>query len=325
MKKYIQLQEKEREAFYKYLQTGMRMKDIAELLGRHKSTLYRERNRNKKADIGYLPDTAHKLAEKRKAHHEKKMIKCPLLREIVIEKLKCFWSPEIISGWLKTIGYGESISTETIYQFIYSDEGSKLDLYQYLDRHKKRRGKMHGRKSKGGIPNRTSVHDRPKEIDTREIVGHFEGDLIIGHGNGSHNIAVLVERKSRYTMLTKNNDKKTTTVMQKMFNQLGKLPANARKSVTFDNGLEFASHQLLGFLSMATFFCDPGSPGQKGSVERVNRSIRRKIKKKMSIKEISAQTILDVQNWLNRLPRKCLGFRTPEEVLNQELAMLQPC
>ncbi|MFH1831678.1 MAG: IS30 family transposase [bacterium] len=135
------------------------------------------------------------------------------------------------------------------------------------------------------------------------------------------NVGVVVERKTRFTQLFLNDSKHTTIVMKSMFNKLAELPDIARKSVTFDNGREFTKHTLLKqCMGMETYFCDKHSPWQKGQVEQMNVMLHRYLPKKSNLKEVSHEQIELIQNRLNNRPRKCLGFKTPAEALNEELS-----
>jgi len=325
--KYTQLNLKEREEIYRYKKDGKAKIWIAKKLEKSYSTIRRELKRNTIDDnLGYLPDRANKAARERRLSKGLKIESNPELKRYIIEKLRAGWSPEAIAGRTKkesSISF--QVSHETIYNFVYSEEGKKLGLYYLLMRKKPRRGKIYGRKQrKSIIPNRTSIHDRPKEIDKRIDVGHLEGDLTFSKGDKSANLGVVVERKTRFAFLIKNDSKHANTTMRNIFNKLAPLPKNLIQSVTFDNGGEFARHDLLRkFMNIDTYFCDPGSPWQKGQVERTNSMLHRYISKKTPIKSLSEQAVENAQNMLNNLPRKCLGWRTPAEAFNEEICALQ--
>ena len=193
--KYKQLTLEEREEIYKLEQQKIRKSDIADAVGHHKSTIYRELNRNK-SSAGYLPDTAHKLFLDR-CCKGLKIDRNPELKKYIIEKLNDDWSPEMIAGYLKKEKGITVISHETIYAYIYSKEGNKNKLYLTLrKRHKKRKSKMAKKSKSSKIPNRVSIHDRPANIDTRDTFGHWEGDLVL-FSNTTTNLITLRERKSR--------------------------------------------------------------------------------------------------------------------------------
>lgn len=322
MREYRQMSLEERKELYVMRKDKAKITAIAKNLNRHKSTIYRDLKRNTVDQrIGYLPDTADLEAKKRKARHKAKISRCATLKEAVITQLKLGWSPEAIAGRMKLQSTLLRSSHETIYQFVYSDEGKRLGLFQYLLRGQEKRRAMHERKiRKSTIPERVSVHDRPAAINTREEFGHLEGDLTFTCGSQSKNIATIVERKTRFTFLLKNETKYTVDVMKNVFNKLAPLPAAARKSITFDNGTEFTRHTLLKHgMHMDTYFCDPHSPWQKGQVEKTNAMIHRYIPKTKSLGLVTHADIAFVEDRLNNTPRKILGFRTPAEMFIEQV------
>jgi len=321
MKVYDQLSLEERKELYVMRKNGFGVNEIAESLSRSRSTISKELRRNTiDKRVGYLPDEAHRLALERKAKHGFKINRQPGLKTTIVNQLKDGWSPEVIAGRQKQLASPFWICHETIYQFIYGNEGKALGLFKYLLRAQPRRGLVGGRKPRSAIPDRISIHDRPAHIATREEFGHMEGDLTFFTDNQSMNIGVIVERKTRFVQLLLNNSKHTIVVIKSMFNKLAKLPAVARKSITFDNGLEFARHTLLKrFMNMDTYFCDKHSPWQKGQVEQMNVMLHRYLPKNSNLKEIAYEQIELIQDKLNNRPRKCLGFKTPAEAFYEEL------
>jgi IS30 family transposase len=322
MQEYTHLKLDERKKLYVMKKEGKPVTEIALVLSRHKSSLYRELARNT-ADfkVGYLPDEAENMAKERKSKLMPKLDRQPDVKEFVIEKLKDGWSPEVIAGRAKLAMTPFRICHETIYQFIYGDEGHQLGLYKFLLRGRPKRGLVHGRKTqKAKIPNRISIHDRPAHIATRDEFGHFEGDLTFFANNQSMNLGVVVERKTRLVGLIKNESKRTAIVMRGIFNKLAEMPNFARKSITFDNGLEFVRHSILKkFMGIDTYFCDKHSPWQKGQVEQTNSMLHRYLPKNSNLKEVSWAQIEIIENRLNNRPRKCLGFKTPAEAFNEQL------
>lgn len=324
MKEYKQLSLEERKEVYVMKKEGKGVREIARKIGRSGSTITRELQRNMVDErIGYLPDEAHSLASERKAKHGLKLNRYPGLKNMVIEQLKEGWSPEVIAGRKKQQASPFLVCHETIYQFIYGKEGRELGLFKYLLRARPRRGLVYGRKPRSGIPERVSIHNRPEQVATREEFGHLEGDLTFFTDNQSMNLGVIVERKTRLIQLILNQSKHTNVVMQGMFNRLAILPDTAKKSITFDNGLEFVRHTLLKkFMGIATYFCDKHAPWQKGQVEQMNCMLHRYLPKNSNLKEISYKQIELIQDKLNNRPRKCLGFKTPAEAFSKELNQL---
>jgi IS30 family transposase len=302
---------------------GKSVAEVAQEMNRNRTSLYRELERNTAdPEVGYLPDEADMMAKERKAKLTPKLDRQPDLKVAVIKQLKDGWSPEVIAGRRK-IGLSLcGISHETIYQFVYCNEGQKLGLYKHLLRSRPRRGLVHNRKpQKSKIPDRVSIHDRPAHIATREEFGHLEGDLTFFTDNQSMNLGVIVERKTRLVQLIKNESKHAAVVMVGMFNKLAQLPNVARKSITFDNGLEFSRHTVLKkFMGVDTYFCDKHSPWQKGQVEQTNSMLHRYLPKNSNLKEVTRKQIETIESRLNNRPRKCLGFKTPAEAFNEQLS-----
>lgn len=321
MKEYKQLDLKERGQLYVLKQEGKDVDQIAQGLGRNRSSIYRELRRNRDHLLGYLPDTANNMAAQRKARHGMKLSRYAETKGFVVEKLRIGWSPEAIAGRMKSLGVPFRVSSETIYRFVYSNEGRAKELYRCLLKGRPRRGLVCGRKqNRGRLLDRTPLVERPEIANTRVEFGHLEGDLTFFKGSRSENLAVIVERKSRTVTLFKNPSKKTLFVVKNFFNNLAQMPRDARKSITFDNGTEFAKHTLLKKgLGMATYFCDPHSPWQKGQVERTNAQLHRFIPKSSDLKDLSKGDLCKIQDLLNSIPRKCLGFKTPAEVFNENL------
>jgi IS30 family transposase len=206
------------------------------------------------------------------------------------------------------------ISHESIYKWIY-DEGKQLKLHHYLIRRKRKRGSRPCKKAKlSKIPNRISIHDRPKEHDT--TFGHWEGDTIIfAQGKGA--IVTLYERQSKLTLAEKVSQKTASLVTQVLEAMLSNLPEEARKSITFDNGGEFTDHEkLIHLLEDKTYFCDSYASWQKGGVENANGIIRRDIPKGSLQQNYTERDIHMIIEDINNMPRKSIGFLTPVEKFN---------
>jgi len=317
MGKYTHLTEQERREIYQLRQKGHGVRSIARSIQRDKGTISRELKRNDD-ELGYLPDTANKKYAKRRTHRKKKIYYNSDLSEYIVSKLKEKWSPEQISGRMRVNKLPFYASVETIYSFIYSEEGKWLGLYHFLRYKHAKRGQIYGRKYRAEkIPNRISIHDRPKQISLSPSVGDFEGDLTFFRGNQSANLTVLVDKKSILTLLVKNASKKSDEVISGIMNRTENI---ALKSVTFDNGVEFTQHTRLNLLrGVKTYFCDPGSPWQKATVENTISRLHRYIRKDWNLLRWTDRQIADVEYRLNSTPRKKLGFLTPFEVFNAEI------
>lgn len=322
-KKYTHFTGKDRENLYIWKKEGVAVNEMAKRLGKHKSSIYNELSRNSDRKIGYLPDRAHDKALKRRAGQIKKLDRNPKLKSYVIAKLNDGWSPEMISGRAKYEGFSVVASSETIYQFVYSKEGNKLGLFKHLRTKRTKRGTLQGRKPRGVILNRVSIHDRPAVIEDRQEFGHYEGDLVINERSMSRNVSVVLERKTRFVRLNKNESKRSTNVMQVIFNTMASLPPSARKSITFDNGKEFAKHSVLRVMRTETYFCDAYASWQKGGVENVNRILRWFLPKNVPLRDLTEDQLDQIETKINGLPRKCLGFRSATEAFDAEIVALQ--
>lgn len=263
---FVQLDLNERRRLFELLEHNVTVADIARVMGRHRSTIYREIKRNwwhdkevPQAD-GYWHVAANDLA-KRRRQPQRKLVRDDELREAVIGQLKTGWSPEQIAGRLRIEpGVQRRICHETIYQFVYSPEGQSQRLAQYLPERRRKRKPRYARKRRDGFfPESRSIHHRPDEINDRSQFGHWEGDLMIfRREHGETNIATIVERKSRFTLLLQNNDRKSGHVMNQMINVMAPLPRTARRSITFDRGFEFLSwRELDKGMGTKAWFCDP--------------------------------------------------------------------
>lgn len=323
MERYKQLSMDERNKIYEMRQSGTSRYQIAKTLGRSRSTIGRELRRNK-APYGdyYWPDTAQGLALKRKKKRSR-LERDEALRDFVVDHLCSLgWSPEQMAGFLKhRQDVLPSLSHESIYAWIYSEGRKDEKLWKYLPRHKKKRGLRKSSKGAGvkTIPQRTSIHDRPAVIGEKEELGHWEGDLISCSKNTQF-VLVAHERKTRFLMAHKLENKRaqhTAEVGAKLFNRL---PAHARKSATIDNGGEFAQHtQWRENLGIKTYFCDSYASWQKGGVENSNGRLRRDLPRKTDLNTLTQEDLDDIILNHNLTPRKNLGWLSPLEAFKNNL------
>jgi IS30 family transposase len=317
----------EREEISRGIASGSSIREIARGLKRAASTVSREVARHGGRPVYRASDAdqqAWTLALRPKA--------CLLagqrkLRLIVASKLIQNWSPEQISGWLKRrYPSNESmrVSHETLYRslFIQARGVLKKELIQHLRSKRFIRRSVHARaggKFHGQIVDAISIRERPAEIEDRAIPGHWEGDLLAGSGN-SH-IATLVERHSRFVILVKTPSKDTATVVAALSRQVRKLPASLRRSLTWDRGLELASHKSFTVATKVNvYFCDPQSPWQRGSNENTNGLLRQYFPKKTDLSGYSQADLDKVARQLNQRPRKTLDFQTPASKLHASVA-----
>jgi len=319
MKQYTHLTLDHRIFIDHNLRKGLSYRKIAQLLNRPHSSISREVLRNSHWKYGYVAHIADERAKNRTKNNTSILFKNQVLQAFVIEKLRQKWSPKMIAGRLKLENPTKSISHETIYKFIYDTKiGRRLELWKLLPRRHKKRIHFGTRKKRGSnIKNLTSIHKRPKSVETRKRGGNWEGDLIINKGG---NVAVLLERKTRFILAVKNTTKHSKGVISGIERALSTLPPSLRKSITFDRGTEFAQHERLNAnLGMNTYFCDAYSPWQKGGVENANGRLRRFIPKKADIRNLTQEQLQIFIDQMNNTPRPCLDYKTPLECFQRHL------
>ena len=316
MTKYTRICLEEREKIFKLTGENYNQTDIAKKLGRNKSSVSREIARCTCDPLGYLPDRAQLDSIKLKQRNTA-LFRSSNLCKHVVSLLQQGWSPEQISGRLKHENNGAGVvSHETIYKFIYSPEGQAQKLYLLLTRHKPKRTRWFSRKPrKSHIPESASIFNRPKFIDKRNKMGHWEGDLVVFGSLKGSNVTTLVERKSRFARLIHNKSKYTDEVIGGIAKTISCLPNNRFKTITFDRGTEFASFRTLG---IDTYFCNPHSPWQKGGDENFNGRLRKYLPKKFDHRNLSQYLLDNIEEKMNNQPRKCLGFKSPAEVFYKQ-------
>jgi len=231
--------------------------------------------------------------------------------------LKLGWSPELIAGRLRSDHPNFSISHETIYQFIYAEAKHLIPL---LTRRYKRRRKKASRKPRPSpIPNRILISQRALEANQRLEWGHWEADAVVSKAS-KVSLNVLVERKSRLVKVTKILQNNAAYSSQAVIRRLRAQPKEARRSITYDNGSENYYHQDVNrALKTSSFFCNPYHSWEKGSVENTIGLIRRFLPKRSDFQRIPSSDIGHIEKLLNNRPKKCLNFKTPEEVYSQLL------
>ncbi len=329
--KYRNLTKPERILIAQWINVGKSNKWIAKELGRDVSTIGREVKRNSKKilcadgriELVYEPLHAHGKALRRreKAWKAKHPLKSKKVFAYVIDHLRSGWSPEQISGRLKKVDHPDDttwhICHETIYAFIYSVKQKDKMYWEYLRRKQKRRRKKNGRKAQRiRIPDRVSIHKRPKEVEERKIPGHWEGDSIVGkrHTNGLHTEYERVTSITRFEKLRRIDSDETLRAMKKIFNPL---PKTMKKSTTLDNGSEMVKHKKAG---IPTFFADPYASWQRGGNENANMWIRYYFPKGTDFSKVTDGELKDVEWELNNRPRKRLDYKKPIEVWNEAIS-----
>ena len=310
MRHYTHLALKQRYQIDALLKAKVPQNRIAQVVGVHRSTISREIRRNRGAHA-YFAAQAHRLAL-----HQRQDKSCRRIGTqtwaLVEEKMRGEqWSPEQMSGWLAR-ERDMRVSHESIYRYVRADKERGGDLHRHL-RCRKRHRKPYGSPARTGpIVGRVSIDERPVVVERRERVGDWEADTIVGKP-GKAVIVSLVERRSRLTRLVKAACRKAADVETAMVRALTPLVDRVR-TVTCDNGSEFARHASLATsLRARFFFAHPYASWERGLNENTNGLVRQYFPKRTDLSDITDEEIQIVMDKLNRRPRKALGYRTPNE------------
>ncbi len=319
MRKYKHINLPERIRISELKEQGYSINKISKSLKRSASTISRELKRNQ-WEHQYWPDSANRMNRSRRLKGNI-IDKDDPLRVFIIRKLtRNRWTPEQIAGFLKHRQKDlRKVSHETIYKWMYGMNQIANKYWKFLARHKRKRGL---RKSNNtpvkGIPNRISIHDRPKNILLKTEFGHWEGDLISFQNNSQHAL-VIHERKTRYIQSSVLSNKQATTTSTALKNKMEKLPDFARQSITLDNGGEFYNHMDWQAIGLNSYFCDPYSSWQKGGVENSNGRLRRVLPRSTDIFSIPEDEYDRLIDNHNSTPRKCLNWKSPKELFIENL------
>jgi IS30 family transposase len=325
--RYGQLSLEERVEIYRLHAGGKSLRSIGSALGRAPSTIQREVERNgRRIGVwpgGYDPVRADHLARWRRRRDKRhKLARQPDLRDLVRNSLAMGMSPEQIAGRLTREQGHTVISHESIYRYVYHRSAAKDYWHRLLPKHKSRRGRLGAR---GGSPaqlmqRRRPIAQRPREAADRQIPGHWEADYMLFSKPGQ-SLLIVHERKARYILIARPPDRKAAGTATSLLKLLKPMPRELTKSLTIDNGTEFALHyRLTDQLGIDTFFCDTHSPWQKGGIENAIGRLRRRLPRKTDLATLSSRDIEKVVNAYNHTPRKCLDFQTPAEAFSN----LQP-
>lgn len=311
--KYHQLTSGDRYTISALKMEGLNCSQIAARLGRHRSTISREINRNHcRFNPGYTPDRAHARARARRSNSGRNKHFQEADYAQVEALLRQEWSPEQISGYLGKTGQLQ-ISHETIYKHIWEDCRNYGDLHTFLRGARKRRRKRYGRyDSRGKLANKRHISERPPTVETRRYLGHWEIDTVMGKGD-KHCIVTIVERKTGYLVVGKLPSR-TTEELNKRVIQLITAQATKFKTITADNGTEFHGYkEIEEATGVSFFFATPHHSWERGTNENTNGLIRQYLPKGKSMAHLSQYDCNAIARRLNRRPRKRLGYKTPEE------------
>lgn len=323
---YKRITDKERDIIAMRLVEGYKQRDIANELNRDPGTVSREIKRNGYASGVYGAVHASKKAHKRSGGRrcgQYKLKRNGELWRYVQDKLFLFWSPEQIANELHK-DYPDDmsmrISPEAIYRYLYVQPSKELRrLLRHGHLRRRNRGRVKKTSTVGKIPNMTMIDERPEEVVSRLVPGHWEGDIIKGKRNQSA-LGTLVERRTRYTILVPLPAFDAESVRKAFAKALTDLPEDIRKTLTYDQGKEMADHlQLTLDTDMQVYFAHEGSPWERGTNENTNGLIRQFFPKGTDFTKVSRREIRHAQALLNGRPRKVLDFEKPDEVLSMVL------
>lgn len=330
--KFKHLTIEEREKIQRGMWEKKSIRSIAKDLRRSVSSISREIKKNVPLKRSYRPRLAQERAEvKRMSRGRKLRLKSGFIRRYVIAGLESSLSPEQIAGRLQHDHPDESISHEAIYQYIYSQvyrngygymRPGYHDLRPYLKRRHKRRVKKGMRKSQRIWRQKgPSIDTRPKEIEQRKVVGHWETDSMVSKKN-KVGLNTLVERKTGLVFITKIKDGTALCTKDAVTKRLSILPLHARQTITSDNGKEnFSYDEAMSALDILWFFAHPYHSWERGTNENTNGLIRWYLPKGTDFATISDETIKAIETALNNRPRKRLGWKTPLEAFNESVAL----
>lgn len=314
MKDYTHISFEERKEIYFALNAGIEVSEIANRLGRHRSAIYREIRRN---TVGgkYVGSTAHEKTQKRQRFSRKNKIRDnPKSQAYIVRKLKEGWSPEQISGRLKKTRQDFYVCHESIYRYVYGEKDK--DLYKCLRYKQPRRRMRYSRNKLVRFSGGKSIHARTKEAKVGKKIGHWEADTIAFCGARQKSVTTLVELKTLYIYLIKNETKYSEEVMAKIRDFIASTPRKYWETMTFDQGAEFADfRQIERWGRCMVYYCDSHSPWQRGCNENTNGRLRRYLPRNTDIENLTEEEIMITCKKMNKTPRKKLGYLTPKEAL----------
>ena len=310
---YRQLTQAQRYQISAFLRVGWSQRKIAREINCHSSTISRELRRNRSL-TEYEPMEASRLSIHRRKGARKSHKRAPSLIDWVAKQIQSEWSPDQIAGFMRRVG-SLQVSHQWIYNLIYRDKIAGGDLWRYCRLPYQRRYQRHlaKRAGLGKIPDRVGIECRPKAVDDRLHIGHWEGDTIL-HGHKNSGAVTLVERRSGYLLAGCVPKLKAHLVTDVIIRELRPI-RGAVQTLTLDNGSEFSDHQTFSkALSLTSYFCDPYRSSQRGSNENTNGLLRQYFPKGTDFAKVSRKATRQAVNRLNNRPRKRLGYRTPTEV-----------
>lgn len=319
----------EREVISRSVASGDSVRSMALALGRSPSTVSREISRNGGRQA-YRATAAQERAETQSRRPKACLLqRRPALCSRVVSMLTDEWSPEQIVGYLRRHHGGAdewAISHETIYRSIYTTRWGVIPqklCKRLRTRRPIRKNKRHTVKGqwRSQIIDARPIEDRPATAEGRSVIGHLEGDLVIGSKNSQ--IATLVDRRARYLTIVATSTRHTTSVVPALVREYARMHPVLCRSLTWDRGMELADHKVLSAATgIEMFFAAPRSPWQRGTNENTNKLLRQYLPKGTYLGDLSQEDLNGIAAKLNNRPRKCLAFRTPAEFLAKETVAL---
>ena len=308
--KKVHLTKEQRYAISAMHKQGYTQKHIAEAIDKDKSVISRELKRNANRNGRYSFTSAQEMAASRKERMKRPRKLHPELKKEVIQLIEQDWSPQQIEGRLK-LQNKPSVCHETIYKLIRQDKSEGGTLYKHTRHQLKHRKRPVGKKI--AIKNRVTIDQRPEIVDTKQRLGDWEIDTIVGKDNKGA-IVIMVERKTAFMMMEKLNHGKNAKELSNVAVRLLSAYINHVHTITGDNGTEFAHHQTIAkMLKTQFFFTHPYSSWEKGLIENTNKLVRQYIPKKTNFNTLNEQQIKEIQHKINNRPRKNLNFYSPKE------------
>ncbi|MDY0341428.1 MAG: IS30 family transposase [Coriobacteriia bacterium] len=310
---HTQITLEERYAIQPMRKQRFSIRAIAREIGRSPSTISRELRRNVRPSGRYSPDVAHSYTVARRRRSRRNTQFSADEWAFIEQLIGLDWSPEQVSGWLRRHVL-LSISHETIYLHIWRDKQRGGQLWRHLRQAtKKRRKRYRSHDSRGRLPGKRHISERPAEVEAREMIGHWEIDSIMGDDHGRHSALTVVERKTGYLQMGKLVRHCAADAAARTVELIERLPERYL-TITADNGTEFHSYKAVEEATGVPFyFATPHHSWERGTNENTNGLIRQYLPKRRSMAHIDQADLDAIAHKLNTRPRKRLGFRTPEE------------
>lgn len=311
--KYHQITSGERYVISALRRRGLSMRQIATEMGRAHTTISREVRRNSCNDGGYRPSKASRRTRGRRSRSRRNARITPEQWIVVDRYLRMDWSPEQVAGFLR----GQDImhiSHETIYVHVWHDKACGGDLWKHLRQaRKKKRKRYRGRDFRGRLAGKRHISERPPQVESRDEIGHWEIDTVMGTDRGRHSIVTIVERATGYVQIGKLARHRAADTTKRCIELIGR-QQDRFATITADNGSEFHGYpDIEAATGVEFYFATPYHSWERGTSENTNGLIRQYLPKKTSMAHVTQEDCDTIAARLNSRPRKRLGYKTPEE------------